>query len=417
MGNRRVTAARWVIAPFDERITPAWIVARVLLSFAVATCVGCARHPVDRATLDANLVQSAEKGDAKAVLHLLQEGAHVDARDEGGSTALALAADYGHRDVVKLLLDRGADPVAGGLSGEGSLIEAARIGLATKVAFLLERKVDSKVNEALFTMGESAPLILPATDMAAGQVQAQSTHPRPDIDIAKTVELLLDHGADIEARNYNEATPLIWASVHGATEVVKALLDRGADVEAKDKYGETALIGAACECAVIDMPETLESMKLLLKKGGKVNARAKDGGTALMAAASAGRTQNMKLLLDNGAALELRDKDGNTALLISAGAGPYSAVGVVLTVEPVKLLLERGADIEAKNNNGDSALMLAASKGGYEDAATAKVLLNNGADARARNRQGQTALDLALKHRRTATVDLLRKAMASHVPQ
>src|SRR4029077_16460168 len=118
----------------------------------------------------------------------------------------------------------------------------------------------------------------------------------------------------IEARNEEDATPLMWAAEHGQTEVVRALLERGADVEARDKYGYTAVIGAACECAVVDMPETFESMKLLLAKGAKINAKDKVGRTALMSAAFAGRTENMRLLLDHEADVDLKDSDGNTAL-------------------------------------------------------------------------------------------------------
>ena len=259
-------------------------------------------RPVDRAKLDAELLLWVRKGDTATVLHWLQQGAHIDTRDQGGSTALALAADYGHREVVSFLLERGADPIAGGLTGESALSEAASIGYTTKVALILERGADSKAkDEALFAMGESAPAVFHVAPAPVGPVQAQPNQMRPDIDVAKTVGLLLDHGANIEARYFYEATPLMWAAEHGSTEVVRALLERGANVEARDKYGGTALILAACECATIDMPETLESMRLLLKKGAKVNARARDGSTALMAAAFAGRTENMKLLLDNGA--------------------------------------------------------------------------------------------------------------------
>ena len=148
---------------FAQRMTLARSVAWVLLSLAVATCVTCTRRPVDHAKLDAELLQSVRNGDIATVLHLLQQGADIEARDQGGSTALALAADYGHRDVVRLLLDRGADPVAGRLSGESALTEAASLGYATKVALVLERGADLKAkSEALFAMGESGPVVLKA---------------------------------------------------------------------------------------------------------------------------------------------------------------------------------------------------------------------------------------------------------------
>jgi len=97
------------MAVFGRGMTLARSVTWVLLSLAIATSVTCTRHPVDHAKLDAELLQSVRKGDTVTVLHLFQQGADINTRDQGGSTALALAADYGHRDVVRLLLDRGAD--------------------------------------------------------------------------------------------------------------------------------------------------------------------------------------------------------------------------------------------------------------------------------------------------------------------
>ena len=52
---------------------------------------------------------------------------------------------------------------------------------------------------------------------------------------------LLEHGADINARNQDGSTPLLVASFHGALEVVRRLLERGADVEARRNDGKTAL--------------------------------------------------------------------------------------------------------------------------------------------------------------------------------
>lgn len=221
------------------------IVTMVLLSLAVGAGVSCTRRSGDCAKLDTELLRSARKGDTAAVQHLLQQGAHIEAKDQGGSTAVALAADYGHPDTVRLLLEKGADSIAEGLSGEGALTEAARIGYVTKVALVLERGVDPKTkNEALFSMGQSGPLVLPMSALAR-PVQTQQNQERPDIDCAKTVGLLLDHGANIEARNEEDDTPLMWAAEHGQTEVVRALLERGADVEARNKYGSTALVVAA----------------------------------------------------------------------------------------------------------------------------------------------------------------------------
>jgi ankyrin repeat protein len=53
--------------------------------------------------------------------------------------------------------------------------------------------------------------------------------------------VLLDRGADVNAKRNDDTTPLHLAASRGRTEIVKLLLDRGADVNAKDTQGSTPL--------------------------------------------------------------------------------------------------------------------------------------------------------------------------------
>ena len=63
---------------------------------------------------DATLLHLCSRaGHATSVAHLLSCGAAPNALDGGGSTALGLACDYCHEDVVRELLRGGADPNAG----------------------------------------------------------------------------------------------------------------------------------------------------------------------------------------------------------------------------------------------------------------------------------------------------------------
>jgi len=55
------------------------------------------------------------------------------------------------------------------------------------------------------------------------------------------VKLLLEKGANIEAKDNDGDTALINAAIKGETEMVKLLLEKGANIEAKDNKGETAL--------------------------------------------------------------------------------------------------------------------------------------------------------------------------------
>ena len=75
----------------------------------------------------------------------------------------------------------------------------------------------------------------------------------------------------------------------GQTALVEVLLELGADVHAKDENGQTALMIATAE----GHPETVAA---LLDAGADVNVEDKNGGTALMIAERNGHTEMVELL-------------------------------------------------------------------------------------------------------------------------
>eukprot|EP00919_Chromeraceae_sp_WS-2016_P076936 GHVR01182052.1.p1 GENE.GHVR01182052.1~~GHVR01182052.1.p1 ORF type:complete len:116 (+),score=15.91 GHVR01182052.1:30-377(+) len=80
-------------------------------------------------------------------------------------------------------------------------------------------------------------------------------------DIAR---LLIDKGADVNSRENDGYTPLIWASNRGHTDIARLLIDKGADVNSKDKDGTTPLISAS------EFGHT-EIVRFLIEKGADVN--------------------------------------------------------------------------------------------------------------------------------------------------
>jgi ankyrin repeat protein len=181
----------------------------------------------------------------------------------------------------------------------------------------------------------------------------------------EVVKLLLNNGAELEAKSNDGPTPLLSAASNGHAAIVKLLIDNGAELEAKDYYGWTAL-----SLAANNGHEAL--VKLLLEKGAKLEAKEVHAGTPLLLAASSGHMAIVKLLIDNGAELEAKSDDGRDPLLSAASNGHR---------EIVKLLLDNGADLEVKDYYGWTPLSLAIRNG---HTAVVELLLDKGAQPEAK---------------------------------
>jgi ankyrin repeat protein len=91
----------------------------------------------------------------------------------------------------------------------------------------------------------------------------------------EAAQLLVERGANLEARSTNEkfaldAAPLHSASAAGQLEVCRVLLDAGADVNAVQHGGYTALLDAAAN-------KNQELVDFLLERGANREARLDDG--------------------------------------------------------------------------------------------------------------------------------------------
>ena len=103
--------------------------------------------------------------------------------------------------------------------------------------------------------------------------------------------------------------PLHIASVNGFAEIIEVLLGRGADIEAKDSNDRTPIIYAASK------KENFAAVQLLVKKGADCTARGRTGTTAMHEAAKADSQKMVSLLLKEGAEAENeRNSSGETAV-------------------------------------------------------------------------------------------------------
>ena len=199
-----------------------------------------------RATQD--LFQAIKAGDLARVTQLLDaDPALVNARDDGGLSAVLTAAYYNEPQIAQLLAQRGADL---------SIFEAAAIGALDRVEGWLEADPDlinayapdgfQPIGLAAFfghapvvayLLGRGAQPDAPSQNhMRVRPLHSAVAGRRTDI-----VALLLDHGADVNSTQADDFTPLHEAAQNGLPDVTQWLLERGAAVNARLSSGKTPL--------------------------------------------------------------------------------------------------------------------------------------------------------------------------------
>lgn len=198
-------------------------------------------------------INAADRGDTVFVLDALQCGMDVDACGRAGRTALMAAVKGGRLDVIRILLEHGADPNRENDRGDTAVTFAvlrARPWRSLQpdpgpLNLLLSAGGRYRLYEAV--QMNDLEIARARLDEGADPNVDRFSYEGPVLMIAAArgdlmmVEMLLDYGADREARNDLLRTPLVMAASNGCTEVVRLLLDRGADLHAVDGFGHVTV--------------------------------------------------------------------------------------------------------------------------------------------------------------------------------
>ena len=119
-------------------------------------------------------------------------------------------------------------------------------------------------------------------------------------NILSAIQVLLEHGADINAQDGRRETPLHCALSRGDPQISRLLVEHGADVNAKDYTHTTPL-----HLASLNAPPAIAP--LLIEQGADINAKDITRNTPLLLALSLRDLQTLLLLLEHIAHLDAQN--------------------------------------------------------------------------------------------------------------
>jgi ankyrin repeat protein len=215
---------------------------------------------------------------------------------------------------------------------------------------------------------------------------------------ADTVRCLLDHGALVNGYDYELLTPLHWSAALDHGLIVDILLEKGADLEAREELGQTPLHLAASA-------GHRDVVKLLIEKGAFIEASSNHvGDKPLALACKFGHGEVVRYLVQMGASVRTKRPVFGTRSQVIGHITPLWLAVDGGFLDCVEILLGHEPGIEVSGPFGRTPLALAARRG---NKAIVEALLAHGADITTTDDQGRTPAQLAVINRHSELVPLL----------
>jgi ankyrin repeat protein len=298
------------------------------------------------------LLYATRQGDLASTKLLVEAGAELEQSEANGVTPLlnailnaAVASrsprPTGHLDVAHYLIEQGADINARDWYGQTPLWAAVDL-----------RNLD-----------------------VPGATRDNGIEREP---VYALIEELIERGADVNARtqeyspehrwvtrlgslswvDFTGQTPFLRAALSGDVRTMQLLLEHGADPNIATFEGTTALMAAAGINWVVNQTfdegeaALLEAVKLAHSLGNDINAVNSMGLAAIHGAANRGSDSIIQWLAENGAKLDVADAQGRTPLIWAHGVflATHPPVDRPETAALIEDLLKQGSAAQTASN-------------------------------------------------------------------
>jgi len=286
---------------------------------------------------------AAQGGHLECINLLIEAEANVGVADDESRTPLLLAVKGNHGEVASALVSGGADPNTPYVDEDGENHNLLMDGM------IVENKEFS-----LLLIENGADLY--HKDSHDVTTLLQACHRGMDEIVQALLEKHAAAGSDgqegwIDVASDEGITPLIASSSEGHLDIVKLLIDAGANVNAKDKDDTNSLMAAAAR-------GHNEAVELILKAGANVNELNVDGHTALMFAYN-GKNQ-VETLWERYVQFNSESKLENTPGdsdedIDDGGTGPIIQTALDNHIKLVDMLIKNGASEQIKDLEGHVA--------------------------------------------------------------
>ncbi|CAI4223306.1 unnamed protein product [Auanema sp. JU1783] len=300
-----------------------------------------------------------------------QDPTLVDCQDRVGHTPLLLAVMAGRVDVIQFLLEHGADLGHVDKDGHSAVHWAVVCGQLDALVYIIKKKASVSV-----------PDHLNSTPLHYSTVSEDIPH---ELSISILL-VLLRAGANPNAVDIDQRTPILWSASNGNLEAIQSLKQAGGDIHALDRdrlsvlhcaasHGFHDIIDYFMECSprnFVDQRDRsghtslfyavtfghYEATKKLLAYGANPNHQDNRLRTPSHCAAAKGQLRMLKLLRQFSGSFQIQNYRGDLPVHEAVQAGGKDLVEWFLALNP--------ESIDSQNHEGRTCLHLAAATGNIE---------------------------------------------------